>query len=209
MMLRLSAWLLLSVAVSRTEPECDGNGVRSYRCSGYANECWSCFIRDQQITDNKLITITPKFANGTDTDVEHVSFYSGNITKMPKVIHKTSVKQVLEVKLESTKTRVLNAQFFENTCENLTDLNSYENHRLSLEASAFGSCSALKFLGLGFNGFSYISPDAFLGLRKLTRLGLERSGLSEINVGWFVLKTFNSAKVVCNPYFIQFHEEKT
>ena len=77
------------------------------------SDCCCCLIRDQQIAENvELLTIHLKHVNETDADVEIVDFIGGDVTKMLKVIHKTTKQQILRVQLWMTNSRMLNSQFF-------------------------------------------------------------------------------------------------
>ena len=146
--------------------------------------CWSCRINDQETTDNEL-TISPKNRDGTDVNVEIVRFSGGDVTKMLKIININSNKQILQVELEATKTRVLNAQFFGNSTQNLKYFLSHQNYNLSVEASAFQNFAELEFLNLDNNEISSIPPNTFRGLNKLVWLKLSDNKLTAINENWF------------------------
>ena len=185
--LRLTICLLLSAAVSGEEVQC-GNVFGNYRCWNSATHdyvsCLGCTIIGHQTTINEL-SIAPKHRNGSAADVELVKFFGGVVTKMPKVINKGNNKQILRVELQGTKTRVLNAQFFGNSAQNLIHFESFKNDNLSVAASAFQNFAALEVLNLYDNGNSFIAPEAFRGLNKLVRLNLEKNKLTAINENWF------------------------
>ena len=183
--LQLAVWLLLCATVSGREVRCDvGDGYRCWNSPtrSYVN-CWGCRIDKKQTTDNEIL-IAPKHSNGTDVDIESVEFIGVDVTKMPKLINKNTNKQILQVRLEETKTRVLNAQFFGNATQYLVYFMSM-NDNLSVEASAFQNFTELEALSLYYNGISSIAPDAFRGLHKLVRLGLDGNKLTAINENWF------------------------
>ena len=190
--LQLTTLLLLIVTTSGREIECDSVVYEKYCWNSQALDvvdCWSCFLVKQHITKNdEILTISPKLANGTDVDVEHVSFFGGDIFKMPRVIQNTTNQQISQVALWSTSTRVLNAQYFENAAEELKHLWSYWSNDLFVEASTFQNCAKLENLNLRGHFFSRnfsIAPDAFLGLHKLIRLDLSGNELALINENWF------------------------
>ena len=186
--LRLAVWLLLSAAVSGREVECDHVDGYIFRCWNSPTHdfvvCWGCTIYNQQISELE-VSIAPKHRNGTDFDVELVLFSGGDLTKMPKVIHKNTEKQIFNVGLRRTNNRVLNAQFFGNGAQHLVNFQSQYNDILSVEASAFRNCAALEALGLDDNGISTISSDAFRGLHKLVWLNLDSNKLTAINENLF------------------------
>ena len=186
--LRLAVWLLLSATVSGRDVECYDihyTYCLNSQTLGWDN-CWACEIRYEKINNNDLIFILPKHRNGTDAEVEFMTFIASNVTKLPKIFHKKTYDQFLKVRLWGTKTRVLNSQFFGKAAQHLIDFQSYENYNLSVEASAFRNCAALERLDLYGNEILSIPPDAFLGLHKLIRLDLDYNKLTEINENWFV-----------------------
>ena len=187
--LQLAVWLLLSAAVNGRNVQC-GDVVHGNYCWNSQTlvvyQCWSCAIRNQQITSNEVtMTISLKHANGSDVDIEFVAFIAGDVTKMPKVIQRNN-SEVLRVLLLETNTRVLNSQFFGNVTQNIQYFRCYQNFNLSVEASAFRNCAVLEVLHLSNNKISSISPDGFLGLQNLIRLDLNNNELTVINENWFV-----------------------
>ena len=190
--LQLAALLVRIAAVSGREVECDVVEYEKYCWNAQSLglvKCWSCAIRNQQITENgETLTISPKFANGTDVDVEHVVFDGVGITKMPIVIHKTTNQQIPQVVLWQTNTPVLNAQFFENAAEELKHFWCLFSNNWTVEAFTFQNCNILENVNLRGNWISKIlsiAPDAFLGLHKLIMLDLSGNDLSLINKNWF------------------------
>ena len=185
--LRLIVWLLLCASVSGKEVQCEQVGNVNYCWNSPTHSfeyCLGCTIENQQITDPE-VTIAPKHRNKTAAVVKYVRFIGGEVTKMPEVINKWINKKILNVKLERTKTRVLNAQFFGKSAQHLVNFMSYKNDNLSVEASAFWNCTALENLDLVGNRISSISTDAFRGLNKLVQLNLKDNILTAINENWF------------------------
>ena len=184
--LRLTIWLLLSAAVSGTKLKCDV--VYGYQCwnsqTHDVNKCLTCTIDNQKITDNE-VSIAPKRSDGSAYDVELVLFIGGHVTQLPKVINEESSQQYLQVGLEGTKTRVLNAQFFGNASQHLISFQSKRNNELSVAADVFQNCKILKLLGLGNNKISSIPAETFHGLNKLVYLDLRDNELTAINENLF------------------------
>ena len=182
--LRLAIWLLLSAAVSGRDVQCDevsdGNYCWNSQTQRYVH-CWGCIIKNQQISDNEFNSIAAEHANGTAVDVKFVTFIGGDVTKLPKVIKDSSSKHYFKVQLVGTKTRLINAQFFELAAQHLTTFGSEQIDNLSVAADAFRNCAALEYLNLGESGISSIPRDAFLGLHKLIRLDLHDNKLTDIN----------------------------
>ena len=183
---QLTILLLLRVMVSGRELRCDI--VDPYKCWNSQThtlvDCWRCTIKNQQILDNE-VEIASNHANGTAADVKIVIFNGGDVTKLPKITHEWSNKQILNVQLWKTNTRALNAQFFGIAAQNIKAFYSWWNDVLSVAADAFRNCTALEVLDLGRNRISSIPPDTFRGLRQLVWLNLNWNQLTAINENWF------------------------
>ena len=217
--LRLMLWLLLIAAVSGKEVECDEVDNYNYCWNSQTYlfvDCWRCTIKNQRITQNEVITISPKLANGTIVDVGFVKFDGGDVAKMIKVINKSKSKQILQVILKGTNTRVLNSAFFGNTAQSLKLFWSNGNNDLSVEAYAFQNCATLEVLDLDYNGITSIPPNTFFGLDKLIRLDLRSNQLSEINENSFsglhnlelLILNQNQLEEISGASFDQLHKLK-
>ena len=177
--------LLVCAVVHGKELECDEikNETLCYNSVTHKfNFCWICDVRNQIITNNDEVLFI-KFAKES-VDVKFVSFMFGEVTKMPKLIHKTKHQQLVQVKLWSTHTQVLNAEFFENAAENLTTFESIGN-KLTVEAFTFQNFKNLEHLRLSYGEIKTIPSDTFRGLHKLSSLDLSWTQLALINENWF------------------------
>ena len=189
-MLRLLPLLLfLCAAVHGKELKCDEINYYKYCWNLETHRfkpCWRCLIKNQQISEpDQVIFIAPTHENGTVVDVEMVKFEGGDVKHMPKVMHNTNNKQIVQMQLIETNAPVLNAQFFGNAGPNVTYFFSGGNHNLSMEAFAFQSFTNLEYLGLNHNGISAIPTEAFRKLHKLILLNLDRNLLSLVQKDWF------------------------
>ena len=151
--LRLLALMVVWVVVRGRELECDKVDYWSYcwneQTHQYDKICWKCVINHQTLSSvDEVLTISGKDDNGTQVNVEFVKFNGGNITKMPKLIDKHTNQQIVEFKLKNTNTKVLNEQFFGDSCEKLTIFSSMFRSGLSVSSSTFKKCTSLKYLGL-------------------------------------------------------------
>ena len=139
--------LLLTLTVSSKDLQCRQLHPlpRSSCWSSQLNtNCFCCTIKSEQIAD-ELLTIHHKSANGADIGIER--FDGGDVSKLPKIIQKATKRIILRVELLRTNTRVLNAQFFGNSSQNMTHFSSKWNV-LPVEASAFQNCPNLESLEL-------------------------------------------------------------
>ena len=184
--LRLAVFLLVCVAVHGWEIECDQVGFNDHCWNSETHQsdlCLICEIRKKRISESdKVIFIT----NNHSAGVMAVRLFGGAITKMPNLIQKTNNKEISEVQLFGTKTKVLNSQFFGNAGENLIFFGSSGNDKLKVEAFAFKNCKNLQHLDLSDNKeSSNIASEAFLGLQKLIELNLNSKDLSLVLTDWF------------------------
>ena len=183
--LYLSILLLLTLTVSGKDLQCRQLHPipRSSCWSSHLNtNCFCCTIKSEQIAD-ELLTIHHKSANGAG--IVMVRFDGGDVSKLPKIMQKSTKRAILRVELLRTNTRVLNANFFGNFSQNMTHFSSYWN-ALTVEVSAFQNCPNLENLELKIDGNDSIAPDAFLGLHKLKSLRLMRDKMTQINENWFM-----------------------
>ena len=185
--LQLSVLLLLSATTSGREIKCDRIGHFSGSCwSSQLNvyvDCRSCVIKNQRISD-KVLTILPQYRTGKIADVQIVRFDGSRVTQLPKVILKTTKQQILKVQIFNNGNHVLNAQFFENDAQNMTDFLSSMSYNVGVEAFTFRNCPQLVELVLEIDGKSPISPDAFRGLHKLTSFRL--SAKQQLHENWLL-----------------------
>ena len=181
--------LLLCAAVSGIELECDHVNYKTDCWNSHYDryfDCWHCVLRYRQIFESdKELAIHAQLENGTVVDAGLVFFYGGHVSRMPKLIHKTTNQQIMRAHLYQTSTRVLNAQFFGNACANLIFFRSDGNYNVSVEADAFQNCAKLEALELYNSKISSIPADTFLGLYKLIQLDLSINQLTQLNENWF------------------------
>ena len=151
--------LLLTLTVSGKDLQCRQLHPlpRSSCWSSQLNtNCFCCTIKSEKIVD-ELLTIHHKSANGADIGIER--FDGGDVSKLPKIIQKATKRIILRVELLRTNTRVLNAQFFGNSSQNMTHFSSKWNV-LPVEASAFQNCPNLENIELKIDGNDSFAPDA-------------------------------------------------
>ena len=190
-MLRLTILLFLCLSVQGKELDC--NSVSNYKncwnsSTHQTDYCWLCLIKNQRIsTPDQEIFITPKLDNGT-IDAILVRF-DGDVSKLPKILHKINNKAVSQVQIVGAEIEVLNSEFFGTSGSSLTYFETSGNERLSVKSGAFENCKNLEFLALFSNGISSILADSFRGLGKLIRLDLSKNRLVMIK-GW--LKDLNT-----------------
>ena len=109
--LRLLVFLLLCAMVRGRDVECD-YGYYIDNCWNvlthlHDKDCWKGNIKHLTVsTDGEVFTIFGKNRNGSHANVENVQFLYGSFTKMPKLIHKSTNEQIVQVFLVDTKTSV-------------------------------------------------------------------------------------------------------
>ena len=177
------------MAARGIEEQCDYARYFDYCWSSetqyFDKTCWFCKVRDSKISHSANLTVSGDRANVSHAGFEYVRFVGGSITKMPLILQKNTNKDILQVQLFKTKTKVLNAQFFEHSSKNLTFFGSTKNN-LFVEADAFENWTSLEILGLADNKLISIPPSTFSGLSKLVRLDLETNWLDKMEPEWFL-----------------------
>ena len=185
--LRLAVLLTLCAAVCGKDLECNRveNNLVCWNSTTHKEVlCLRCVVENHQISANdRVISITPRHANGTVAAVAMVALSDGGVTQMPTIFDTTNYQQFVQVELWSTN-RVLNAQFFENSGKNLIYFSSWKN-KLTVMADAFQNCPILEYLRLHNNGITSIPPHTFRGRHTLIWLGLDLNELTLVLNDWF------------------------
>ena len=187
--LRHLTFLLLMVAARGRDEECDyarySKFCWSSQTQNFKKNCWFCRVLNTKISKTANLTISGDRGNVSHADFEYVRFVGGSITKMPLVLLKKTNAEILQVTLFSTKTKVLDTQFFEHSSKSLKYFGCSKNNDLSVGYDAFRNWTSLEVLILSDNKLKDISPTAALGLSKLNRLDLETNSLGKLLPEWF------------------------
>ena len=187
--LRLLIFLPLLAAVRGRDVKCDDIEYMRYCWNSFTDVdngfCWFSVVKDKAITEDQILSISGKFFRGILLNVEIVEFRGGSISKMPKLLQKSTSEEILQADLWRTNTTVVNSQFFENSGRNFSVFGILKNKNLIVESSAFQNWTRLEYLCLGDNKLPSIPLDAFLGLNKLIWLDLSSNRLEAIHSEWF------------------------
>ena len=171
-------------AVSSMELEC--SFLNSYFCwnsdSKSYEKCWTCKIENAELlSKNESVEISTGNNEKTNSAVEQVQFYSGNVKYLPGDLTKI-FPNMKNIFLTNTQTEIISSEFFQNM-EQLKFFNS-ENSFL-LEDRCFASTKNLEAIDLGLNKLTSIPSNAFAGLTKLVELVLIVNNLEAVDSLWF------------------------
>ena len=147
--------------------------------------CLGCIVKHLEISpDNDVVTILPKFKNGSHAEIMAVDFFDGHVTSFPMTKIDDKKESALTVSLFETKTTVINAEFFGDKALNLQRFTSTKNS-LTIDENSFVKATNLRVLVFLFSNITDIPSKTFFGLKKLRFLSIQVNSLEHIDPIWF------------------------
>ena len=148
-------------------------------------DCLGCILKDLEISpDHDVITIVPKFKNGSQAEIQLINFLEGDVTSYPVIKTNDKEGSRVSVFLFQTKTTLINADFFGDKALNLQALTSI-NNSLTIDENSFEKATNLAMLAIMFGNITDIPSKTFFGLKKLRVLSIQSNELEHIDPIWF------------------------